>query len=278
MTDPDATPVNAGWRERAHEVIFEADTPAGKAFDVVLLLLILGSILAVMLESVPEIGANATWRLWLRVAEWTFTGLFAFEYVLRLACVRRPWRYVLSFYGVVDLLAILPAPISLLFPGSQSFAVIRAIRLLRTFRVFKLAHFLSEATQLRRALVAGWPKIAVFLMTVLVMIVIVGSAMYVIEGEEAGFTSIPTSVYWAVVTITTVGYGDIAPQTPLGKAIASLMMIAGYALIVVPTGVLSAELARGVRKTPVNTQACPSCGAEGHASDAKFCHACGDKL
>lgn len=278
MTDANQPPKVAPWRDRIHEVIFEADTRAGKAFDVVLLVLILGSVVAVMLESVPEIQASKAWVFWLHVAEWTFTGLFAVEYVLRLVCVRKPWRYALSFYGVIDLLAILPAPISLLFPGSQSFAVIRAIRLLRAFRVFKLAHFLSEATQLRRALVAGWPKIAVFLMTVLVMIVIVGSAMYFVEGPEAGFTSIPTSVYWAVVTITTVGYGDISPQTPLGKAIASMMMIAGYALIVVPTGVLSAELARGPKKDPVNTRACPACGAEGHANDARFCHACGDEL
>ena len=278
MTEATDSPKVAPWRERIHEVIFEADTPAGKAFDVVLLILILGSVLAVMLESVPEINANETWVFWLHVVEWTFTGLFAIEYVLRLICVRKPLRYALSFYGVIDLLAILPAPVSLLFPGSQSFAVIRAIRLLRAFRVFKLAHFLSEATQLRRALVAGWPKIAVFLMTVLVMIVIVGSAMYFIEGPDSGFTSIPTSVYWAVVTITTVGYGDIAPQTPLGKAIASMMMIAGYALIVVPTGVLSAELVRPSKKEPVNTQACPACGAEGHSVDAKFCRACGEKL
>ena len=268
----------ARWRERLHEVIFEADTPAGKAFDVVLLVLILGSILAVMLESVPEIAADANWRLWLRVVEWTLTGLFAIEYALRLICVRKPLPYAFSFYGVVDLLAILPAPVSLLFPGTQSFAVIRAIRLLRAFRIFKLAHFLTEANQLRRALVAAWPKIAVFLMTVLVLVVIVGSAMYVIEGPEAGFTSIPLSMYWAVVTITTVGYGDIAPQTPFGKAIAALMMICGYALIVVPTGVLSAELAKSPKKQPVSTQACPSCGAEGHDSDARFCRSCGEQL
>lgn len=268
----------AKWRERLHEVIFEADTPSGKAFDVALLVLILGSILAVMLESVPEFAADPQWRLGLRVVEWTLTGLFAIEYALRLICVRKPWRYALSFYGIVDLLAILPAPVSLLFPGSQSFAVIRAIRLLRAFRIFKLAHFLSEANQLRKALVAAWPKIAVFLMTVLVLVVIVGSAMYVVEGPQAGFTSIPLSMYWAVVTITTVGYGDIAPQTPVGKAIAALMMICGYALIVVPTGVLSAELAKPAKQKPISTQACPACGAQGHDSEAKFCRACGEKL
>ena len=267
----------AGWRDRMHEVIFEADTRAGKAFDIVLLVLILGSILAVMLESVPELAANPDWRLWLRITEWTLTGLFAIEYILRLLCVRKPLRYALSFYGVIDLLAILPAPVSLLFPGTQSFAVIRSFRLLRAFRVFKLAHFLTEAKQLRKALVASWPKIAVFLMTVLVLIVVVGTAMYVIEGPEAGFTSIPLSMYWAVVTVTTVGYGDIAPQTPLGKAVAALMMICGYALIVVPTGVITAELSKGMKK-PVSTQACTSCGAEGHDSDARFCRACGEKL
>ncbi len=266
-----------GWRERMHEVIFEADTTAGKVFDVALLVLILGSILAVMLESVPELVADPRWRLWLRVTEWTLTGLFAIEYILRLLCVRKPLRYAASFFGVIDLLAILPAPISLLFPGSQSFAVIRSFRLLRAFRVFKLAHFLTEAKQLRKALIAGWPKIAVFLMTVLVLIVVVGTAMYVIEGPEAGFTSIPLSMYWAIVTVTTVGYGDIAPQTSLGKAVAAMMMICGYALIVVPTGVIGAELSKGM-KQPVSTQACTSCGAGGHDSDAKFCRACGEKL
>jgi voltage-gated potassium channel len=277
MADPQTPPKLAPWRDRIHEIIFEADTPAGKAFDVVLLILILGSILAVMLESVPAVNADANWRTTLRAAEWVFTALFAIEYVMRLLSVRKPLRYALSFYGVVDLLAILPAPLSLLYPGSQSFVVIRAFRLLRVFRVLKLAHFLSEATQLRRALVAAWPKIAVFLMTVLVIVVIVGSAMYFVEGPEAGFTSIPLSVYWAVVTVTTVGYGDITPLTPLGKIIAALMMITGYALIVVPTGVLSAELVRGPTK-PVSTQACPTCGAEGHVVDAKFCRVCGATL
>ncbi|MCB9895412.1 MAG: ion transporter [Planctomycetes bacterium] len=278
MTETVEAPRLAPWRERMHEVIFEADTPAGKAFDVVLLILIAGSIVAVMLESVPEIAADANWVLALHIAEWTFTGLFAIEYALRMNCVRRPLRYARSFYGIIDLLAILPAFVSLLIPGSQSFAVVRAVRLLRAFRVFKLAHFLTEASSLRRAMVASWPKIAVFLMTVLVLIVIVGSAMYVIEGPESGFTSIPTSVYWAVVTITTVGYGDIAPQTALGKAVASMMMIMGYALIVVPTGVLSAEMAKSSPAKPVSTQACPDCGAEGHDADAKFCRACGGKL
>lgn len=268
----------APWRERVHEVIFEADTRAGKAFDVVLMVLILGSVVAVTLESVPEIAANADWVRALHVAEWTVTILFTIEYILRMVCVRRPWRYALSFYGIIDVLAILPTFVSLIIPGSQSFAVVRSFRLLRAFRVFKLAHFLSEASSLRRALVASWPKIAVFLMTVLVMIVIVGSAMYVVEGPTAGFTSIPTSMYWAVVTVTTVGYGDIAPQTAVGKAIASLMMITGYALIVVPTGVLSAEMARQPGPAKVSTQACPDCGAEGHAHDAQFCHACGAKL
>ena len=278
MADPQTPPRLAPWRERLHEIIFEADTPAGKAFDVVLLILILGSVVAVMLESVPHIAADPNWVLALHVIEWGVTVLFVIEYILRMICVRRPLRYARSFYGIIDILAILPTFVSVLVPGSQSFAVVRAFRLLRAFRVFKLAHFISEASSLRRAMSASWPKIAVFLMTVLVLIVIAGSAMYVIEGPEAGFTSIPTSVYWAVVTVTTVGYGDITPQSPLGKALAAVMMIMGYALIVVPTGVFSAEMARGAMLKPVSTQACPDCGAEGHDVDAKFCRACGATL
>lgn len=264
------------WRRRLHEVIFEADTAVGKGFDVALLVAILLSILVVMLESVQQI--NEQYRGALQAAEWVFTLLFTVEYGLRLLCVRRPWRYAVSFFGVVDLLAILPTFLSLFLPGSQSLLVIRGLRLLRVFRVFKLARFLSEASELRRAVWASRAKITVFLTTVLILVIIMGSAMYLIEsGAGSGFTSIPQSMYWAVVTMTTVGYGDIAPVTVLGKTVAAVIMMLGYCLIIVPTGIISAELAQTSSK-PVTTQSCANCLAEGHDHDALHCKYCGQKL
>ncbi len=280
MTNPstrDRINETVTWRHRLHEVIFEADTPAGKGFDVVLLIVILLSILAIMLESVQAI--DAVYHDYLLAAEWLFTLLFTTEYVLRLLCVHRPARYALSFFGVVDLLAILPTYVSLVLPGSQSLLVIRGLRLLRVFRIFKLARFLSEATLLRQAVWASRAKITVFLATVLILVIIMGSTMYLIEsGADSGFTSIPQSMYWAVVTMTTVGYGDIAPSTPLGKTLAAVIMVLGYSMIIVPTGILSAELVQtGATKT-VTTQACPNCMAEGHDIDAAHCKFCGHKL
>ncbi|MGM0575227.1 MAG: ion transporter [Myxococcota bacterium] len=272
-----AEAATGGWRSRLHEVIFEADTTAGKRFDVALLIAIVVSIVAVMLESVPAVAARRSWAVGLRLVEWVLTLAFTIEYVLRLAAVRRPGSYATSFFGVIDLLAILPTYLSLLIPGSQAFIVVRGLRLLRAFRVLKLLHLLVEARSLRRAVVATWPKISVFLMTVVILITIVGSAMYVIEGPESGFTSVPKSMYWAVVTLTTVGYGDIVPQSAVGKGLAALMMICGYALIVVPTGVLSAELVRP-STAPISTQSCPACSSEGHAPGAKFCSDCGHAL
>jgi len=262
-------------RERIHEIIFEADTPAGKAFDVVLLILIILSVVAVMLESTDSVAARSGREL--RVFEWIVTILFTVEYLLRLYCVRRPARYARSFFGLVDLLAILPTYLSVIIPGAQSLIVIRALRLLRVFRVLKLAHFVGEASELVAALRASARKIIVFLGAVLTIVIIVGSMMYLIEGEANGFTSIPTSIYWAIVTMTTVGYGDIAPQTPLGKILASVIMIMGYGIIAVPTGIVSVELAGVVRKG-ISTQACPDCGASGHAIDAVHCKFCGAKL
>jgi voltage-gated potassium channel len=262
-------------RERIHEIIFEADTPAGKTFDVSLMLLIILSVLAVMLESTPSIAAR--YGNLLRAFEWVVTVLFTIEYVLRLYCVRRPARYARSFFGIVDVLAILPTYLSLIIPGAQSLLVIRALRLLRVFRVLKLVHFVGEASELVAALRASARKIIVFLGAVLTIVIIVGSMMYLIEGEESGFTSIPTSIYWAIVTMTTVGYGDIAPQTPLGKILASAIMIMGYGIIAVPTGIVSVELAGVVRKG-VSTKACPDCGAGSHALDAVHCKFCGAKL
>jgi voltage-gated potassium channel len=268
------TPLS-NWRFRLHEVIFEADTPGGKAFDLALLVAIVLSILAVLLESVA--GIREVHGVTLRRVEWAFTILFTIEYLLRLASVGRPWRYALSFYGVVDLLAIIPTYLSLVVVGTQSLLVIRALRLLRVFRVLKLAHFVGEAQVLRGALRASGRRIVVFLGTVLILVLIVGSVMYLIEGEENGFTSIPQSIYWAIVTMTTVGYGDIAPQTIPGRMLASLVMILGYGIIAVPAGLVTVELAMaGKRK--ISTQACPDCSAEGHDPDARFCKYCGAHL
>jgi len=263
------------WRERLHEVIFEADTAEGRAFDVALLVCIVASVAAVLLESVASVRAR--WGGPLRAAEWTFTILFTIEYALRIASVGRPLRYALSFFGVVDLLAIVPTYLSLVVSGTQSLIVIRALRLLRVFRVLKLAHFVGEARQLQAALVASLHKITVFLGAVVTLVLIVGSMMYLIEGEGNGFTSIPQSIYWAIVTLTTVGYGDIAPQTLPGKILASTVMILGYGIIAVPTGIVTVELA-GVRRQELTTQACPQCAAEGHDADAAHCKFCGARL
>lgn len=269
------TPDGSAWRARLHEVIFEADTPLGKRFDIALLVLIFLSVLAVLLESVRELREN--YGVALRTAEWAFTGLFTLEYGARLVAVRRPLRYVFSFYGLVDLLAILPTYLSVIFPGSQSLLVIRALRLLRVFRILKLTHFVGEARLLGAAMRASMRKIIVFLGVVITTVLIAGALIYLVEGEDNGFTSIPIAVYWAVVTMSTVGYGDIVPHTVLGRMIASVLMILGYAVIAVPTGIVTVELSAATRAAS-NTQACPSCGAEGHDNDARYCRHCGSKL
>lgn len=261
------------WQIRLHEIIFEADTPTGKAFDVILLVAILASVAAVLLESVPEIRQEHGPVL--VAIEWAFTALFTLEYVLRLISIQRPLRYATSFFGLVDLLSILPTYLSFFVAGSRSLIVIRAIRLLRVFRVFKLAHFVGEERMLYAALRASRRKITVFLGVVLTLVLIVGSLMYLIEGEKYGFTSIPVSMYWAIVTLTTVGYGDIAPQTVLGQFLASAVMVMGYGIIAVPTGIVSVEMAAVSRLT---TQACPVCSREGHDVDARYCKICGERL
>ena len=265
----------AQWRERLHDVIFEAETPAGKAFDVGLLIAILASVAAVVLESVAEIRQR--YGPLLRVFEWGFTILFTLEYGLRLIAVRRPSQYATSFFGVIDLLAIVPTYLSLFFTGAQTLIVIRALRLLRVFRVFKIARYMSEVGALVAAVKATRAKIAVFLMTVLIIVLIMGTTMYVIEGEEGGFTSIPRGVYWAIVTITTVGYGDLTPRSMLGQIVAALAMVIGYSLIIIPTGIFSMELARVARSEP-STQVCPECVTEGHDHDAVFCKRCAARL
>jgi voltage-gated potassium channel len=267
----------AAWREELRLIIFEADTPAGKAFDVSLLIAIVASVAAVMLESVASIRADYGGLL--RGAEWVFTLLFTVEYALRLLSVPRAWRYARSFYGVVDLLAIAPTYLSVLFPGAQSLLVIRALRLLRVFRVFKLGRFLGEANLLTVAVRGSRHKVIVFLGTIIVLVTILGTAMYLIEGEEHGFTSVPLSVYWAIVTMTTVGYGDIAPQTVAGQMLASVVMILGYSIIAVPTGIVTAELVDAAyRARPPTTRTCPHCMSEGHEAGARFCKDCGQSL
>ena len=275
MTLPAEEARHEGWRARVHEIIFEADTWAGRIFDVSLLMLILVSLVAVSLETVQTVGDRVGAQLY--VLEWVITALFTVEYVLRLLAVRSPALYARSFFGIVDLLSILPTYLSLLVPGAQSLLVVRTLRLLRVFRVFKLARFLGEAEVLVRALRGSRRKVTVFLVAVLTIVVIMGSLMYLIEGEASGFTSVPRGMYWAIVTMTTVGYGDISPQTVAGQFFASLLMIVGYGVIAVPTGIFSAELAQ-LRMGPVSTQACPNCSLEGHDSDAVYCKACGAQL
>lgn len=264
----------ARWRVRLHDVIFEADTPAGRAFDIVLIASILLSVAAVMADSVEAV--NARWAAELYLVEWVFTALFSAEYLLRLLAVERPLAYARTFYGVVDLLAILPTYVSPLFPGSQYLLVIRLLRILRIFRILKLIQYVGEARLLLQALRASRRKISVFLSAVLTLVVILGSLMYFIEGRENGFTSIPISVYWAIVTLTTVGYGDISPKTAVGQALASVVMIIGYAIIAIPTGIVTVELSRAARA--LDSRACPSCGRDGHEGDAKFCRHCGADL
>ena len=275
MERPDASQPFAPWRERLYEIIFEADTPLGKAFDVALLLAIFLSILAVMLESVSEVRER--YGLLLRAVEWFFTILFTIEYLLRLISVRRPLRYATSFLGIVDLLAIVPTYLSLFVVGTQSLLVIRSLRLLRIFRILKVARFLREVTSLTTALRNSRVKIVVFLMAVLTIVLIMGSAMYVIEGEPGGFTSIPRGMYWAVVTVTTVGYGDIAPKSVLGQIVAAVAMVLGYSLIIIPTAIFSMELVQAARKR-ATTQNCPECLREGHDEDAEYCKYCSAKL
>lgn len=272
---PSEQPPASGFRHRLHEIIFEADTPAGKAFDVVLLVAIVLSVATVALESVAPIRSRFGAEL--RAAEWFFTGLFTLEYVLRMVAVSKPLRYARSFFGLVDLLALLPTYLSMLLPGAQSLLVVRVIRLLRIFRVLKLASFLGQADILLTALRASRQKIIVFLGGVGSTVVIMGSVMYLVEGGENGFDSIPRGMYWAVVTMTTVGFGDITPKTVLGQFIASLLMIAGYGILAVPTGIVSVELAAAARKH-VDTQACPGCGSYGHDPDATYCKHCGTAL
>ena len=262
------------WRQKIHEIVFEAETLPGKVFDIVLILMILASVAAVLLESVGSIREE--YGLALDSVEWAFTFLFTLEYILRLVSVKRPLNYVSSFYGIIDVLAVLPSYLSLFFHGTQYLLIIRILRLLRIFRILKLTEYTSAGGVIMSALRASRTKILVFLTAVVLIVTVVGAVMYVVEGEENGFTDIPTSIYWAIVTMTTVGYGDLSPKTAFGKLIASIVMILGYGIIAVPTGIVTAELAKAGRV--VSTQVCMECHADMHDADAVHCKYCGAKL
>lgn len=263
------------FRERLNRVIFEVDTPAGRAFDVALMVVIALSVIAVMLDSVQDISVQ--FGAFFKAAEWVFTILFSVEYALRLYSARNARGYAFSFFGIVDLLAVLPTYLGLVIPHSHFLLAVRVLRVMRIFRVLKLARFVGEAGTLRRALRASRYKISVFLTAVGAIVVMVGSVMYLIEGPASGFTSIPVSIYWAIVTLTTVGYGDISPHTPLGQALAAFLMIVGYGIIAVPTGIVTVELGRAER-TPADGRRCLVCSRSGHDTDAEYCKYCGASL
>ncbi|MBN1548467.1 MAG: ion transporter [Syntrophaceae bacterium] len=260
-------------KERLYTIIFEADTPEGKFFDVALIFVILLSVILVMMESVDSF--RAAFQKESKFAEWIITALFTVEYMLRIWVLKKPWKYIKSFFGIVDLLAVLPSYLGLFFMGGQSLLVIRSLRLLRVFRILKLTRYSRASRTLAGAVRASLEKILVFLFFVLTMVIIFGTIMYLIEGQENGFTNIPTSIYWAIVTLTTVGYGDISPATPLGQLLASLIMILGYGIIAVPTGIVTAQMMKPV---PSNTQVCPNCMFDRHDDDARHCKKCGAKL
>ena len=264
-------------RRKIHEVIFEADTKTGKLFDILLLIVILISVISVILESVDSI--NKKYHNIILACEWTITILFTIEYFLRIYSVNKPLKYIFSFMGIIDLLAIIPTYLIFVFPAAHSLSVIRSIRLIRVFRVFKLSHYLRGAHTMQIALRSSRPKIIVFLFSVLILVVVLGTLMYIIEGSYGtiGFNNIPNSIYWAVVTLTTVGYGTVTPITVFGKIVASFIMILGYGIIAVPTGIVTSEFARR-RKEKISTQACPDCAIEGHEVEAKFCKKCGAEL
>lgn len=278
------------WKTKLHEIIYEADTRAGKLFDIILLIAILASIVLVMLESISSFDEK--YHAFLNVSEWVITILFTIEYIVRIITVNKPIRYITSFYGIVDLLSTIPKYLSLFFVGSQALVALRALRLLRIFRILKLARYLGASNQLASAIKASRAKISVFLFAVIIASVIFGTIMYLVEGAASGFTNIPKSVYWCIVTLTTVGFGDIAPVTPLGQFIAAVIMVMGYGIIAVPTGIVSAEYTKAtnskdkitkeeetqLKTVTLNTQCCANCLAVKHQDGAEFCHKCGCKL
>lgn len=263
------------WKERLHEIIYEADTSEGKFFDVVLLVAIIASIVLVMLESVQSFDEK--YHDFLNIGEWVITILFSIEYILRIISIKKPHKYIFSFYGIIDFLSTIPKYLSFFIVGSQSLIAFRALRLLRIFRILKLTRYVGASERLLTAMKSSKAKISVFLYFVLIVCIILGTVMYMVEGADNGYTNIPKSIYWAIVTLTTVGFGDIAPTTPLGQFIASIIMILGYAIIAIPTGIVSSEMTK-LSKEDINTQSCPHCLAAKHKSKAIFCYNCGSVL
>ncbi len=264
------------WKKNLYRVIFESNTPAGKSFDIALIITIILSIIVVMLDSVSYY--NTLYGNIFYILEWIFTILFTTEYILRIVSVKNPIKYITSFYGIIDLLSIIPTFISISIPGTQYLMLIRTLRLLRLFRILKMVKYIEGSSIILRALRVSAPKIIVFLFTIFSLTVIAGAVMYIIEGPENGFTNIPESMYWTIVTITTVGYGDISPQTSIGKMIASFMMIFAYGILAVPTGIVTYEIAQTSSKGKLNTETCKNCTHENHDPDADFCKKCGEKL
>ena len=270
---------NKSWRHKLHEILYEADTPSGKIFNIALFIVIIASIIFVMLESIGSIDSK--YHDFLNTAEWVITILFSLEYIARVITVKKPLKYIFSFFGIIDLLSTIPKYLSFfLIGGAHSLVALRALRLLRIFRILKLARYIGESTNLIRAFKASRAKLAVFILFVFILCIILGTIMYLVESEQdSGFTSIPRSIYWAIVTLTTVGYGDIAPVSALGQLISSFIMLMGYAIIAVPTGIVSAEVLKTSRhNVQTNTQACPYCMAISHKDDAEYCYNCGNKL
>ncbi len=266
----------AAWRRKAHEIIYEADTPLGKFFDMLLLVLILVSIVFVMLESVASIDAK--YHEILYVGEWVITIFFSIEYIFRIVSIQKPFKYIFSFYGIIDFLSTIPLYLSFFLVGSQALITVRALRLLRVFRILKVTRYVGESNNLGLAMKQSWPKISIFLFVVLIVAIIAGTLMYFIEGDASGFKSIPISIYWCIVTLTTVGYGDIAPITPFGQFISAIIMIMGYGIIAVPTGIISAEYVQNTKDVDVNTQTCFHCGTTKHQDRAEYCDVCGEDL
>lgn len=265
------------WKEKWHEIIYEAESKAGKSFDLILIVAIIFSIILVMLESVKELDAK--YHDFFNISEWVITILFTIEYIIRIITVKKPKKYIFSFYGIIDLLSTIPKYISLFIGGAHALVALRALRLLRIFRILKLVRFVGATNTLGKAIKASRFKILVFISAVMIICVIIGTMMYLIEGDPSGFTSIPRSIYWAIVTLTTVGYGDIAPQTAIGQLLASLVMILGYGIIAIPTGIVGVEMAKDKgTNIHLNTNSCQNCSADNHKDDAKFCYKCGDKL
>jgi len=269
--------VHKNWRQRLYEIIYEADTPAGKWFDILLLILIVISVVVVSLESVQSYHEKYG-EIFDKI-EWAVTIIFTLEYILRVITIKRPSSYIFSFFGIIDFLSTIPKYISLFYAGANILIVLRALRLLRIFRILKLSPFVGESQKLKKSLKASQAKIMVFLLTVIILTIVLGAIMYLVEyGKGSGFDNIPKSIYWAIVTLTTVGYGDIAPVTPLGQFIAALVMILGYGIIAVPTGIVSAEYSRQSKKVHHNTQVCSHCHASDHLDGAEYCYKCGEKL